>query len=413
MLSDHSVSIDLPYGRTGRFRYRSDTAHVAGVHNAPRALGKLSSEIQKVISHPLEFPPLENAVVAGDHITLAIDRNTPHAATIVAEVWRLLERQSIAAEDVVVIQPASWTAQPLDDPRSELPDDVRQLVKWVIHDPTDEANRRYLAATASGDRVYLAAEVTEADFVLPIGQIAFDPLIGFRGTNSVLYPGLSSTDAIARAHGQGHRELSPTDDRPLRQMMDEIAWLLGIQFSIQVIAGAQGGVSHVLAGAVDAVFRRGKELLTQEWMVNLDSRPQMVVAAIDIDASGHGWEQMGTALEVASNLVSSGGKIVLLTQVDADPGDGVRMIRESESPRDSLQQLRTILPPDLIPATQLAHAVDWAHVYLMSGLDGGLVEDLFMTPLENDREVERLLEANEGTVFLGGAQNACGWVRSS
>ena len=46
----------------------------------------------------------------------------------------------------------------------------------------------YLATTTKGKSVYLAKELVEADFVLPVGATSYDALLGYRGTNSVLYP---------------------------------------------------------------------------------------------------------------------------------------------------------------------------------------------------------------------------------
>ena len=89
---------------------------------------------------------------------------------------------------------------------------------------------------------------------LPIGTTAFDPLLGYRGTHSVVYPGLSTVDALARTVGQGHRELAPRDSRPLRQLVDEIAWLMGIQFVVQVVAASGEGFLDVPAARIPSLI---------------------------------------------------------------------------------------------------------------------------------------------------------------
>lgn len=380
-------------------------------HDPTESKLDFESSLRDVLAQPLDFPPLEQAVVPDDRVALAIDRNTPHAATIVAEIWRIIERRSVHPSDVTIIQPASFGGQKLSDPRSELPDGVRQEIAWQIHDPTDERQHMYLASSSStGERVYLAKSVVDADLVLPIGMVAFDPVLGYRGTGSVLYPWLSNADAIAKAHGQGHRELTPDNERPLRQVIDEIAWLLGVQLTIQLVAGINGGVSHVLAGMSDSAFKCGKQLLNEEWRVQLDARPEIVIAAIDSNGNGQGWEQLGTALSTARNLVAAGGKIVILSGLNEPPGDGMKIVQAAESARDAMKPLRLETPPDLIPASQLATAVDWANVYLLSELDGDVVEDLFVVPLENEREVERLLQSDENCAILAGAQHTYGQV---
>jgi nickel-dependent lactate racemase len=256
----------------------------------------------------------------------------------------------------------------------------------------------------------MARDLIDADVVLSVGMIAYDPVLGYRGTNSVFYPGLSNTDAVARSRGEGHSELGPDDERPLRQSIDEIAWLLGTQFSIQVLPSAGGGASDVIAGAYDCVFRKGKQLLADAWRVSLPERADLVLAAVDADSAGHGWDQIGAALATARNLVAKGGKIVILSELDQEPEIGMEIIRRSQSARAALQPIRKQAPVDMIPATQFATAADWARVYLMSKLPGGMVDELFMVPLENDRELGKLLANDDSCVILESAQHTYGEV---
>jgi len=410
---NHSKPIGLSYGEKNWFSCRIDSRRVVAIHSTPRSIRNLTDKLCSVLEHPLDFPPLEQAIVPGDRIVLVLDPQMPGATIVVAETWKILKRQDINPKDVVIIQPVSLNPSKLSEPRSKLPEHIRRDMVWKIHDPTKDHDSIYLASTSSGERIHLAREVVEADFIIPIGSVAFDPVLGYRGTSSVLYPGLSSSKAISRAHGQGHRELGPDDERPLRQLIDEIAGLLGIQFAIQVIAAGGGGVANILAGSPDSVFQRGKQLLAEHWMVHLDTRPEIIVAAVDSDAAGHSWPQIGAALATARNLVAKDGKIIILSSLDEDLTEGLRMIQACQSPRDAIKPLRTRTPPDLIAATQLANAVDWAYVYLLSNLDGNLVEDLFISPIKNEQEVKQLLSHDESCAFLGAAQHTYGLLRSA
>ena len=83
----------------------------------------------------------------------------------------------------------------------------------------------------------------------------------------------------------------------------------------------------------------------------------------------------------------------------------MQFVRDSHEATDVIQTLRTAAPRDLLPATQLAFAVDWADVYLLSGLDSDLVEELFMVPLEKPAEVLRLLEGDGRCAFIESAHH--------
>jgi len=407
------VSVSLVYGQSRRFSFEMDATRIVASRPAPPPLPDPGKAVERALEQPLDFPPLARAVVPGDRIVLAMDRHVPQAACLIKHVWRVLEGSGIRPEDVLILQPAGLLGEPLADPRHELPESARTAIHWKVHDPTAEDSQAYLATTAAGERIYLSRELIDADLVISIGEIAFDPLLGYRGTGSVYYPGLSSTEAVARAHGQGHRELGPDDARPLRQMIDEISWLLGTQFTIQVVAAEGTGVAEVLAGLDHSVLDRGKAALANHWLVRLRERPQTVVIAVDQDAAGHGWEQLGAALATARNLVEKDGRIVILSELAAELKEGMTLLRESEDPRDALKPLRQKAPPDLLAATQVAASVDWARVYLLSQLPSDLVEELFMVPLQNEKEVERLLAVCESCLFLGGAQHTYGQIESA
>jgi nickel-dependent lactate racemase len=352
-------------------------------------------------------------VIPGDRVTLALDRHTPGAAGLVACIWQVLAPRGIDADKFTVIQPATRLESQLPDPRAELPEDVRTQVRWALHDPARKNGCVYLASTATGERVYMARDVVDADFLMSAGPIAFDPLMGYRGTNSVFYPGLSSTEAMQRTQGQGHLELGPNESRPLRELIDEIGWLLGNPFTIQVIPATTGGVSRVLAGVCEPVFKEGKKLLAQQWHVEVSERPEVVIAGIDHEIGLHAWEQLGAAAEVGRSLVARGGKIVILSDLEAELPQGLEMIRNSESARDAIRPLRKQAPPDLVCATQLASAADWAHIYLLSGLADDVVDELFLTPVSNESEVRRLLNNETRCLFLEAAQYVHGTVRAA
>lgn len=407
------MSVVLSYGHQGRFECQLPDERVVTVRSAPEPLADVASALRKALESPLDFPPLSRAVVTGDHVVLALDRHTPAAATLIAGVYEVLVAQGVEPQDILILQPTALTGPKLSDPRIELPEAVRNVVGWRVHDATDAQQQAYLATTAGGERIYLDRDVVLADLVISIGQIGFDPVLGYRGTNTVLYPGLSSTAAVQKARGFGHQELSPEDDRPLRQLVAEIGWLLGTQFSVQVLPARGNGVSAVLAGLEQSVWQRGCELLAEQREVQLPKRAETVVISVDADAAGHGWEQLCAAMATARSLVARGGKVVVLSDLNGNCGelaDGMQMVRDCRVPREVLKPLRSQAPPDVLSATQLVQLADWAKIYLLSRLDTSLVEDLFMVPLANEKEVAKLLAGSHDCAVIEGGQHTHGRV---
>ncbi|MBC8116655.1 MAG: DUF2088 domain-containing protein [Candidatus Saccharimonas sp.] len=401
------TAISLEYGTAGCWEGEISGDRLLLHHSGPAPLRDVRAAIRESLESPIDFPALHQAVVPGDRIVLVLDRNVPSAAEIVAEVCAVLLTAGIEPDHIQILQPAALTGPRPSDPRRLLSADMREVVGWKIHDPTAHDAIGYLASSAGGERIYQAREVLEADLVIPIARLGYDPVQGRRHVMGSFYPGLSNTEAFTKSHGEGHSELGPDDERPLRQLVQELTWLAGIQFAIQVLpAGRRGGAARILSGQPDAVTQQGLTVLDDNWRVRVDQRGETAIVSIaTVEGDPIGWEQLGAALDAACKLVVMEGRIIVLSDLSAEPSPGVETLRSHRSAREALKPLRKESPPDLVAASQIARAVDWASVYLLSQLPSTLVEDLFMTPLEHEREATRLIAQCDGCFVFDGAQH--------
>jgi len=400
-------SFSLSFGSTGRFSGQVDAARLAGRFIPPPPLADLKSAVAAAAASPTNYPPLHQSLVPGDRVMILLDRSTPQPAEVIAGLFEELGQREVDPADVTILQPVSPLAGKPDDPRSALPEEAREAVRWLVHDPLPEDSCTYLATTVDGERIYLSRELVDADVTILVSAVEFDPLWGYRGLQSAIYPGLSNLESLKKAHGQPHEELQTDSVRPLRQKADEIAWLLGVHFAVGLVPSAEGGASHVFAGPAESVLKQSQEALNRHWRFEAAEAPEMVLVSVDRDAAGHGWEQLATTLRTARSVVAKDGKIGVLTQLDAPLGEGLQLIRDSRRPRDAMRPLRELSPPDLGAATALAKAVEWANVYLLSNLDPDLVEEMFMIPMANTDEVQRLIAGEESIVVIASGQHVC------
>ncbi len=410
MSSKPPVSISLHFGPSGLFECQLESERVAFVRQGPRCCGDVAAATRHALQTPLDFPTLDQAVLEDDKIAIALDRQTPGSATIIAEIWRVLATRNVQPENVTIIQPAALSKMPEPDPRSLLPEEVRSVIGFKVHDPTNPASCGFLTKVSSGEDIYIARELIDAGMVIPVGVTAFDPILGYRGTNSVLYPGLSNVEAIKRSLGLTHQELAPSNIRPIRQIIDEIAWLMGIQFAVQVTPASNQEPYQVISGNTETVFNECKTQLNHNWLISVPRRLKTVVVAVSQDAAGHGWNQLTAALACAEQLVETGGQIVVLSEVSEAPGEGVRMLTRFRNADECLPALIEVKPLDFMQAARLVGAARRARIYLLSQLKSELVEDLFMQPLQSLKEVERLVKNSASCAFIESAQHAFGIV---
>jgi nickel-dependent lactate racemase len=402
------VSRMIHYGTDRTVELPLDPVRIVATLTGPPPLEDVPVAVERALGTPLDYPPFGKAVVPGDRVAILLDRNLSAESDLVPALWRQLAQSDVSASDVQLIHPASLLPGKFSDPRTGLPEGVRDEVQWLRHDPTVDGSTGYLATSAAGERIYLSRDILDADFVVPVGRMTFHSVLGYRSATGLLYPGFSTTESFAKAHGEGHSELTPDDERPLQQLVDEISWLLGLQFVVQVVPSAIGDrPAAILGGTPDATFQAGRRLLDEHWKLELGSRVPLVIAAVPSGAGGSTWEDLGNALENARGIVERGGRIVLLSDFRGDLGAGMEIIRTADNPREALRPLRDMQPADFLAASQFARATDWADVYWLSRMPGEAVEELFCLPLDEVREVERLVRhVDEDCAILGGAQHA-------
>ena len=405
------TEITLRYGCGRRFDCELPEEAVVAVHRGPEVLADVAEAARDAVQQPIDFAAFREAVVPGDRVVIALQRDVPHGPTLVRTLMDVLLSRDVDPAEVTILQPAGLTAA-TDDPRCGLPEAIREAVGWEVHDATDEDRRAYLASSAAGDRLYLSKTLVEADLVVPVGLVEHHSALGYSGTNSVLFPGCGSAEAIVKLRGEGHDELTPDEPRASRQLVDEVGWLLGTQFTLQGIRSRNGSLAAVLGGTSDAVMERGRTLLRDAWRLELDERPDMVVVSVDgrsgLNASCSNWEGTVEAIETARHLVERDGRIVVLSDCDETLGTAMDVIRQSRTPSEAVPPIRSMAAVDVDIALRLIRCLEWANVYLRSDLSPDLVEDLFMTPLASDAEARRVVGTARDCVFAEGAQHTYG-----
>ena len=140
--------------------------------------------------------------------------------------------------------------------------------------------------------------------MIAIGCLRLEDSLGYHGIGSSLFPTFSDTANVAR-YNTAKASLVPRRDR-LRKEADEVVWLLGARFTIQVVPGAGTDVLHVLAGDMDAVLRTGGDTAMYRGMeLRVPHKADLVVATIEGDAIQQTWGDVHRQL---GGRVTGGGR---------------------------------------------------------------------------------------------------------
>ncbi len=338
-------------------------------------------------------------------MVIAVDPETPFLVDLLTVAVEHLQSVSEGGVSLTLLLPEDESGNAWRWLTEQLPLHLQQQMTIVMHNPADAGQISYLASSAAGERIYLHRLLTEADVIVTVGMLAFDSLLGVRGTTSVLFPAFSDEATLRNSRNQGHSELTHEQQRPFRDLVDEIGWLLGTQFTVQVIPGAGQAATEIIAGLPEDVFSYGRAVLNGAFRILVDEPVDGVVLSIPGGAA-FGWRQLGHALEQATNVIRQGGRIIVVADLTDPEGPAATMLRRCQEPEDLLRPLRKEPISDAREISQLIQALRRARVYLLSPLPPEVVEELGMIPIADSAELQRLVAAMEKPLVIRNANYA-------
>ena len=357
---------------------------------AEQAAADVAEMCRQSLADPLGVPGLNHCVVPGDQVVIAADPETPFVNEIIATVFDHLRNVPGEGVQITLLLPKDHSGQDWQSLVDSLPVHVREQAKICIHDPGDQTSISYLASSAAGERIYVSRLLTDADLVVSIGLIGYDEALGYRGTSSSLYPAFSNEDTQQHIQRTAHPELTPVQPRPLRELVDEVGWLLGTQFAVQVIPGNSLMPTAIVSGLPDPVLARGREVTDATWQVELNKPVEGVVVSVP-GGLNFGWQQLGRALEQVAKLVKPGGRIVVVADIETPQGPAASMVRRCREPEELLKPLHREPTIDSQEMIQLILTLRKARVYLFSHMNPETVEEMGMIPITDAAELRRLV----------------------
>src|SRR5579871_4649539 len=172
---------------------------IAGVVPPDPALRDPASAVQAALESPFEYPALRKALTPDDHVAVVVDEQLPNLAQLLVPVLKHLTDAGIVAEAVTILVPPSSTGQPWVN---DLPDEF-QDARVEVHDPADRNRLRYLATTRQGRRLYLNRRLVDADQLVVLSARRYDPVHGYSGAESTIFPAFSDAETRATVGSNG------------------------------------------------------------------------------------------------------------------------------------------------------------------------------------------------------------------
>lgn len=397
MATTETDSIELAYGRSRQVLHvrRANWLRWQTQRKADAAPVDAYTLICEALEKPLRFEPLRRALTPSDRVVVLVDERLPQLGELLRGLLEHLQSAGVAMSAVTLLVPASRSRQ---DWLEGLPDQFEEI-QIEVHDPSDRRRVCYLASTQGGKRIYLNRTLIDADQLIVLAGRRFDPMTRYTGGESAIYPAFSDDTAQARlTESLSSRGVNKSAEA-LHRDACEVAWLLGSVFLVQVIESEGDQLHAIVAGMLDT-GPDGIRALRACRIAKLPQPARCVVATISGDPDQHTFADMAAALSCAARVVEPDGHIALLTEADPHlPEAAVQILRTCEEPQEAIKLLKQRRPEGVAAALEWAYAASRAHLYIHSRLSDTLIEELFATPIEHARQVQRLLDA-DGTVVI-------------
>lgn len=210
--------------------------------------------INNLFSDPLEHPPLENSVFPDDRVVLVPDRHVLRYPLFLSKIVLFLVEHGIAPTDLRIIVGEKEHKHATESLRKRLPEKVGAELVIESHDPVVRERLALLGIDRNDAPIMLARSIIDADFVMTLGRFRPVKTLGYFGVHSALYPRFSDFETQARFAGEAANPHSRgMRYRNLGRECEDVASLLGLAFTVQLILDDSGRPARITAGNPTAV----------------------------------------------------------------------------------------------------------------------------------------------------------------
>lgn len=392
LLYDHSMlALRLPAGLSADIILPNETPGV----DDPVA------EIRRAIDNPVDdfsfddYRGVKKVVIAVNDKT----RPVPHELILPGLLKKLSELA--ISDNAITLLVATGTHAPMPDTEMDrlLPPGLAQRYRVVSHNCDDDRNLVVLGKTSRGTEVAVNRLFHEADLKIVTGNIEPHHFAGFSGGAKSAAIGVAARATIR----QNHRYLLEPDSflgiyetNPLRQDIEEIGRLMGIDLSLNIIMNANHQVVKAFCGRPENVMKAGIPLSREICQTEIDDRYDLVIASAGGYPKDINLYQAQKALTHASLLTRDGGTVILAAACAEGVGSlGYEKFMEGINSTDQVYEKLAQQGFDLgaHKAFLFARQIERVHILLLSQLAGSKVRSLLLTPIQTLEEaISRAIE---------------------
>lgn len=364
--------------------------------------------LDEALDSPLESPRFDDLVrsVAPRKVAIAVPdetRPTPLGFILPLVLKRLCAAVPQLDASAVTVIVGGGLHPPMDrhGMMRLLPDSVAGACRVVAHDASS-AGMVDFGSTGRGTQIRINAEFAEADLRIVIGQIDPHQFVGFTGGSKGAVIGAASAETIESNHSlflDGRAQVGHITGNPVREDMNEAGRMVGIHLAVNVVLDPNKRVVSLFAGEPDAVLAAGAEVCGRVYGVRISEKFDIVIASCGGYPKDICLYQAQKGLNLASQALKPGGKILLLAACPQGVGDDIYFdyVRLFKSPREVLADFEKLgFKMGAHKAYLFARTLDSFDVAVASDLDAETLRQCHLRGVEPSEVVREWVEDFEG-----------------
>jgi nickel-dependent lactate racemase len=223
----------------------------------PEPVPNATEAAREALTSPVSGPPFRSLIGGGKSVAIVIDnqfRPTP-VSKLLPAVFDVLEEAGVTDACVITgngkVFPLSESDIEKKVGRENLDRMERAGIGLFQNEPRNEAAYTYFGVTSRGTPVWIHNEVAKRDVVIAIGQAQANHW-GYGGGGKLIMPGVASDETIEANHC--NFTMSPQTHYgalagPMRSDIDEIATMVGLDYTINALLDTRGRVLDIIGGA--------------------------------------------------------------------------------------------------------------------------------------------------------------------